>query len=142
MIVNKKLIFEVIDAAAAAKTKKEKVKILQENDTWALKDVLRATYDDGIQFTLPPGSPPYEENEISSIPSNLLKQHKKFTYIVKGGKGDQIQSFKREKMFIDMLEAVHPEDAKLLIKMKDKQSLGKGITKKLVQEAYPGLIIK
>jgi hypothetical protein len=67
MYVNKKLIFEVIDAAAAAKTKKDKVKILQENDTWALKDVLRATYDDVIQFTLPPGSPPYEENEISSI---------------------------------------------------------------------------
>jgi hypothetical protein len=61
---------------------------------------------------------------------------------IKGGKGDQIQGFKREKMFIDMLEAVHPEDAKLLIKMKDKQNLGKGITKKLVQEAYPGLIIK
>lgn len=141
-IVNKKFIFEVLDAAAAAKTKAERIKILQTYDTWALKDVLRATYDDVIQFNLPPGRPPYVPCQEGSIPSNLLKVHKQFTYIVKGGQGDKMHNFKREKKFIDMLEAVHPKDAEVLLKMINKESLGKGITKKLVQEAYPGLIVK
>jgi len=45
-------------------------------------------------------------------------------------------------MFIDMLEGIHPKDAELLILMKDKKSLAKGITKKLVEEAFPKLIVK
>ena len=49
---------------------------------------------------------------------------------------------KREKMFIGMLETVHPHDAPLLIAMKDKrfQGLYKGVTKLAVQEAWPSLI--
>jgi hypothetical protein len=45
-------------------------------------------------------------------------------------------------MFIKILEGIHPDDAALVIKMKDKELEGvyKGITKKLVQEAFPGLI--
>jgi hypothetical protein len=43
-------------------------------------------------------------------------------------------------MFISILEAVHPEEAEVLVKMKDKKQLVKGLTKKLVEEAYPGLI--
>jgi hypothetical protein len=37
---------------------------------------------------------------------------------------------------------VHPQDAKLLVKMINKESLGENITKDLVQEAFPGLILK
>jgi hypothetical protein len=37
---------------------------------------------------------------------------------------------------------VHPKDAEVLIKMINKETLGKAITKSLVQEAFPGLIRK
>jgi len=42
MVVNKLnlFVFEVLDKVAAAKTKDEKIKILRENESWALKDVL------------------------------------------------------------------------------------------------------
>jgi|TARA_R110000822_G_scaffold180740_2_gene320434 hypothetical protein len=139
---NTKLVYEVLDAVEKATKKEEKIQILKQNDTWALKDVLRATYDDAIQFLLPPGAPPYIPSKEGSIPSNLLKQHKNLTYIVKGGQGEKMPGFKREKVFINMLESVHPKEAELLLKMINKESLRKGITKKLVQEAFPGLISK
>lgn len=139
---NTKLVYEVLEAAEKATKKEEKILILRENESWALKDVLRATYDDAIQFLLPPGAPPYTPSKEGSIPSNLMKQNKNLTYIVKGGQGEKMPGFKREKVFINMLESVHPKDAELLLKMINKKSLGKGITKALVQEAFPKLISK
>lgn len=141
-ITNKKLIYEVLEAADKASSKDEKIKILKQHESWALKDVLRATYDDAIQFTLPPGVPPYTPNKEESIPSNLIKQNTQFKFFVKGGVGDQIQGFKRERIFINVLESIHPKDAELLIKMINKEILGSTITKELVQEAFPGLITK
>lgn len=139
---NSKFIYEVIELASKAKTKKDRISVLREHESWALKDLLRGTYDDLVQWSLPPGAPPYEPAAESSVPSTLHNQHKKFKYFVKGLAGDQVQAFKRERMFIDMLEGIHPKDAELLILMKDKKSLAKGITKKLVEEAFPKLIVK
>jgi hypothetical protein len=51
---------------------------------------------------------------------------------------------KVESMFIKVLEAIHPKDAEVVIAMKDKKFNGKykGLTKKLVSDAFPGLISK
>lgn len=136
----KKHVFEVIAAAEKASKREEKIQILRQNESWALKDMLRATYDDSIKFMLPPGEPPYTPNEEGSIPSTFLKQNTQLKYVVKGPIAEKMIPVKRERIFINMLEAIHPEDAKLCIKMINKESLGKGITKKLVQEAFPGLI--
>lgn len=138
----KKHIYEVLELVEKATKKEEKINILKLNESWALKDVLRATYDDSIQFLLPGGTPPYTANAEGSIPSTLLKQNVQFKFFIKGGPGEKILPVKRERIFINVLEAIHPKDAELLIKMINKESLGKGITKKLVQEAFPGLIIK
>lgn len=138
----KKHIYEVLELVEKATKKEEKINILKSNETWALKDVLRATYDDSIQFLLPGGKPPYTASQEGSIPSTLLKQNVQFKFFVKGGPGEKLLPVKRERIFINVLEAVHPKDAELLVKMINKESLGKGITKKLVQEAFPGLITK
>ena len=139
-VTNRKYVFEVIDLASKAKTRQEKIDILRANETWALKDVLRGTYDDTIEFLLPDCEPPYEPADPSSVPSNLIRRNKEFAYFVKNGKGAKLPAVKREGMFIRLLEAIHPEDAKLLVKMICKKQLAKTITKKLVQEAYPQLI--
>ena len=139
---NYKFIFEVIDLVSKAKTQKEKVDLLRKYESWALKDVLRGAYDDVVQWSLPPGAPPYEPAAENSVPSTMHNQHKKFKYFVKGLAADQINPIKREKMFIDMLESIHPRDAEILILMKDKQNLAKTVTRKLVEEAFPNLIVK
>lgn len=133
-------VYEVIEQVTKEKNRANKISILQKNNSWALKDVLRGTYDDLVQWSLPEGNPPYEPSEEHNCPSSLFKQHKNFKYFVKGLEGDQVNNVKRERMFIDMLESIHPKDALLLLKMKDKKQLGVGITKKLIQEAYPDLI--
>lgn len=138
----KKLVYETLEDVSKASKKADKIEILRSNDSWALKDVLRATYDDSIQFWLPLGEVPYTPNKEGSIPSNLLKSNTKFKYFCKGGVADKMLSHKRESIFIDLLESIHPKDAIVCTKMINKESLGKGITKKLVQEAFPGLILK
>lgn len=135
------MIFEVLQKFAELKTKKEKIELLQKNDSAALRDIIRCSLDPKIQFLLPEGAPPYEPAAPSSVPSNLLKQNVKLAYWVKGSpKAEQVDKIKREKIFMDVLESIHPEDALILIAAKDKKQLAKGLTVKLVNEAFPGLI--
>lgn len=134
-------VFEILEKVGKAKTRKDKIDILRNNDIMPIRDVLRGTFDDRIQWNLPAGEVPYNANSIESYPSTLLKQHLKFKYFVKGlRESDNLTKPKREKLFIDMCEAVHPEDAKILVSMINKKAPVKGLTKKLIQEAYPDLI--
>ena len=65
-----------------------------------------------------------------------------FQYFFKGGKGSMLQPMKRETMFVNLLETLHAEEAELLVLAKDRKLKYKGITKKLIQDALPGLIKK
>jgi len=135
--------FEILEKVAQAKTKSEKVELLkQQHNNWALKDVLRGTFDEAVVFLLPEGKVPYEPAAAESHPSNWTQHNKKLAYFVKGGPGQRMLKPKREKMFLDILESVHPRDAELLVGMINKKMPIKGITKKLVQEAFPNLILK
>lgn len=135
-------IHDALIRAGEAPTRIEKIDVLREHNTLALRDVLKGAYDDTIQFIVPKGVPPYTPSRPESIPSNLKKQSAKFRFFIKGGPGEQLPRVKVEQMFVKILEVVHPDDAVLMIKMKDKELEGfyKGITKKLVMEAFPGLI--
>jgi len=134
-------VYEIIEKFNQAKSKKDRIAVLQEyRDVWAFKDVLRASFDDALQFNLPEGSPPYEPNRPESVPSTLLKKHKELGLFVVGGTGDRLPAVRREQKFIQLLESIHPADAQLIIGMKDKDLGVKFLTKKIVQEAFPDLI--
>tara|TARA_R100000951_G_scaffold116628_1_gene129436 strand:- start:2706 stop:3140 length:435 start_codon:yes stop_codon:yes gene_type:complete len=134
---------EVLDKVVKAKSRADKISILQkENNNWALKDILRGTFDDAVQWILPNGSVPYEPAPLDSHPSEWSKHNKKLAYFVKGGQGERMYAVKREKLFLDIIETVHPRDAELLVGMINKKMPIKGITKKLTQEAFPNLILK
>ena len=53
-----KYVYEVLEEARKAKTKEQKIKILKDNETFALKDILKGSYDDKVKFNLPEGTPP------------------------------------------------------------------------------------
>ena len=134
-------VYEILQKFENAKTKQERVKVLQQNDIMPLFDVLQGTFDDSIQWNLPGGTPPYTPSSEESPPSSLLRQHRNFKYFVKGLRdSSKLNPIRRERMFIDMLEAVHPKDAEILVSMINKKSPVKGLTKKLVQEVFPQLI--
>ena len=132
-------IAEILQKAHNAKTKSQKVKILQENNSQALRSLFIWNYDDSVLSALPDGDVPYRPNHAPMGTEHTLleKEARKFYYFIKGG-ADNLPSMKKENMFIQMLEGLHEEEAKVLCLVKDKQ-LGKRyrITKAVVQEAFP-----
>lgn len=139
---NTKYVHEVLALIDKAKTKQEKIDLLRNHESTVLKNVLKGTFDDVIQWNLPEGEPPYRPAEPSSAPSTLHRQLNNLVYFIKGPKGDALVKFKRESMFVRMLESIHPEDAKVVIAMVAKKLPVKGLTKALVKEAFPNLILK
>ena len=140
-ITNSKYVHEIIKMASEAKTREEKIEILRKYESWPLKDLLRGTYDDSIVWLLPPGNPPYEPADPQRHPSSFVKQNQNLKYFAKGGPGEKLIPLKRETMFIRMIESIHPDDALLVLSMVNKKAI-KGVTKKLVEEAFPNLIKK
>jgi hypothetical protein len=134
-------VFEIFHQFSQMKTRKDKIAFLKEKGNIpAVKDVIRGAFDDRLQFILPAGKPPYTPNRPESVPSTLRKKHREFGDYVKGARSAQLKQFHIEKQFIQMLEAIHPEDALIVLDMVNKKSPVKGLTKKIAEEAFPNLI--
>jgi len=137
----KPLVNEIFENVGKLKTKAEKVKYLQQNNLPAVKDVLRINFDNDIVSLLPEGKPPYKpENTPKGMsPSTLHRGFKRFKYFFKGPYNGMNQG-KREKLFVGLLESVHESEAEMLCLAKDKKMKYKGLTVKVVQDAFPGLL--
>ena len=133
-------IYEVLDKAGKAKKKENKIKVLKDNESWALKDVLRGTYDTKVQWMLPAGEPPYTPSKPESTPSNLLSRNKDFRYFVRSKEAAALAPYKRESIFVGLIEAIHPQDAKVVISMTSKEKFS-GIPRNVIEEAFPGLLL-
>jgi hypothetical protein len=134
-------VFEIFAKIELETSRPKRLKLMQQySDVPAFKDILRGMFDDTLEFLLPEGKPPYTPNIPESVPSTLLKKHRQFGYFVRGGPGTSLPAYKRERMFIELLESVHPDDALLVLAMVGKKPPFKGLTKKLVKEAFPNLI--
>lgn len=135
----KLLINEVLQKVSNAKTKPEKVKLLKEYNTNALRSILIANFDESIVSLLPPGEVPYTPNDAPEGTEHtvLEKEYRKLYLFFKGGSSTLKQS-KREELFIQMLEGLSEGEAEVLILIKDKK-LGKRwkITKACVEQAFP-----
>lgn len=92
------------------------------------------------KFDLPEGAPPYNKMEIpqnmglNRLPSEI----RKLEYLLPSSNLNRI---KKEKIFIEILEAVTPDEADLVLQIKDKKLKYKGITRKLVEEALPEVFL-
>lgn len=133
------LVWEVLDKMNKQRSKSEKIKVLKDNETWALKDIIRGSMDSTVEFNLPSGKPPYTPCEEHNHPARFEKENQKFTYFIKGGKGDHLPAYKRERILIGILEGVNPKDAELVVDMIQKIP-PKGLSRPIVEEAFPGLL--
>lgn len=133
------LISEVFRKVNNAKTKAEKTKLLLQYNTQALRSLLIWNFDETVVSLLPEGDVPFEKNPAPEGTDHILleKQDKKFHYFVKGG--GEVSQMKREEIFMGMIESLHPDEAEVLILVKDKklQSKYTRISKALVQETFP-----
>jgi hypothetical protein len=89
---------------------------------------------------LPEGTPPFTPNEAPAGTEHTKLEHEAriLHHFFKGG--SNISGMKREQMFIQLLEGLHPDEAEVIIKAKDKE-LGKRykVTKACVAEAFPSI---
>lgn len=135
----KLLISEVLQKVSNAKTKAEKIKLLRQYNTPALRAVLIANFDESVVSMLPQGEVPYTPNDAPAGTEHTKLEHeyRKLYLFFKGG-SNSLQQSKRESLFIQMLEGLEKTEAVVLTLIKDKQ-LGKRykITKACVEEAFP-----
>ena len=131
----------ILAEIAKAKNKKEKKEVLlKHGNNGALKQVLKYTYDPNIKFLLPPGNPPYNSVvDESENPTYLYGLLRKLYLFVEGG-NPNLKPARREYLFIELLESVHPLEADLLCQIKDKKIKCNGLTYNLVKETFPELI--
>lgn len=138
---------EIFDLVQAAANKEERIALIRKHNSLALRDVLKGSLDDSIQWLLPTGAPPYRKDikaPIGLSPSTLHRQSPRLRYFVVGGPGERLTPTKRERLFVEILESIDSRDAELLIAMKDKQlkKLFPCLTKILVTAVFPKLIVK
>lgn len=137
---------DILINTSKLKTKKEKVEYLQKmrGKYTHLLAFLKYMFKDGIQFDLPHGPvetadgnklyrPAPKEMDLQNVLYSSLRKMKIFMR----GEYPAMSKTKREALFIELLESVDPDDAEFLIAMKDKQCPYKGVTKKLIQDAFP-----
>ena len=72
--------------------------------------------------------------------TTIRREFKHFYHFIKGG-NDGMSKIRREAMFINILEGLHPLEAEILCLIKDKQLDTKyNITKEIVSQAYPDIV--
>jgi len=162
--------FEVLDLVSRQRTKAKKIEALRKYAEPSLKILFVWNFDESIISALPPGQVPYvgyDENvsysgtlstklnhEIRTMHekgdfslgvsdqqghTTIRRESKHFYRFCKGG-NDALNAIRRETMFINILEGLHPLEAEIVCLCKDKR-LGEvyKITKEVVAEAYPDI---
>ena len=135
----KLLISEVLQKVSNAKTKVEKVKLLQQYNSDTLRMLLIWNFDESIASAVPAGEVPYTVNDAPAGTEHTSLEHESrlFFHFIKGG-NENLTKAKRENMFIQLLEGLHKDEAEVVCMVKDKK-LGKRykVTKAAVSEAFP-----
>ena len=141
--VRKLLLSEILTKVHGAKTKAQKIKILQDEDCSALRQICKWSFDPNIETELPSGTPPYVENDAPEGTEHMLLRtegDKLWHFIKSNGKSadPNLQSTVRERMFIRLLEGLHKDEAELLCAVKDKRlhQVYKGLSTQVVTEAF------
>lgn len=163
--------FEVLDLVSRQRSKAKKIAALKKYEHVSLKAVLIWNFDETIVTLLPEGDVPYSgfedqtkyEGGVSAkITNEVRKMHetgsfslgssdrnghttirrefKNFYHFLKGG-NPGLSAIRRETMFINVLEGLHPLEAEIICLCKDGKLSDKyNITKEVVSEAYPDII--
>jgi len=158
---------EILALASSQRSNAKKVEVLKEYDNPALKSILIWNFDESVISLLPEGDVPYADANDQTVYSgslsdnlkreaaggesatgqdldgrgrtSLRREYQNLYHYVKGGNRG-LNNIRREMMFINLLRALHPMEAELLILVKDKGLQSKyKITKEVVAEAYPDI---
>jgi len=164
---NNPFVYEVFEACSKQRTKAKKIEVLQRYAHDSIMAVLIWNFDESIVSLLPEGDVPYgntrEDNSVTGSLSDKINdavgmmresgsaslgsqdqgkasirgEYTKFYNFLKGGNSG-LSGLRRETMFINILEGLHPLEAEILVLVKDKKLTDRyKITKDIVSAAYP-----
>ena len=159
--------YEVFEAASKQRTKAKKIEVLKTYAHDSIMAVLIWNFDESVVSLLPEGEVPYgntrEDNSVTGSLSDKINdavgmmresgsaslgsqdqgkasirgEYTKFYNFLKGG-NNGLSGLRRETMFINILEGLHPLEAEILVLVKDKKLTDRyKITKEIVSAAYP-----
>ena len=132
-------IAEVLTKVNNAKTKDKKIAILKDNDSEALRAIIKSSFDPNIQWVMPEGDVPYKPNEVpeGTEHTRLNQEYRQLWHYIKGADAKTPQ-FRKEQMFVQLLEGLHEDEAKVLCHAKDKvlHQKYKGLSDNVVKEAF------
>ena len=152
--VSKTLVSEVLQRVSNAKTKAEKVEILKEYKSPALTKILLCNFAKSISFVFPSGKTPYTpldrpkgvQHQVLFTEQRMLDRFIKKTvngvtyYGCSGTTSPKLPQLKKEHMWIQLLEALHQDEADVLDLVKDKELHKRyKITRQNVIDAFPEL---
>jgi hypothetical protein len=133
------LISEILDKVSKAKTKQNKVALLKQYNSPALRMVIKSSFDPKIKWALPEGEVPFKRNDApaGTEHSVLSYESRKLYHYIEGG-NNLLSQRKRETMFVQMLEGLHETEAEVLIAAKDGvlHQMYKGLSANVVKEAF------
>ena len=133
------LLTEILQKVSSAKTKKEKIDLLQEYNSQGLRSLLIINYDESLKFLLPEGDVPFTPNDApaGTEHTRLTQEYRGLYRFFKGGDAS-IKGMRREQLFVQLLEGLHADEANMLVSAcnQDLQSKYR-ITKAVVAEAFP-----
>lgn len=137
--------FEVLTELSEITSFHDRVKFLKENAGFALKTLIQVNFSDVIQFDLPYGNPPFEEDILP--PENSMARIDKAIKILPRlikfeTPSSLIQRGTKERKFIHLLESVHNKDAEIIVASKDKelQKLYPDLSRELAHSAFPHIV--
>jgi len=160
-------VFEILELASKQRSNAKKVEVLKTYEHDSVKSILIWNFDDSVISLLPEGEVPYsgatEQTVYSgSLSENLAREarggesatgqdldgrgrtslrreYQNLYHFVKGG-NNTLSTIRREMMFINILEGLHPKESEILILAKDGKLSDKyKITLDNVKEAYPDI---
>ena len=134
-------VHEILAEVSKQRTAAKKVEILQKYRNDGLTSILIWNFDETVVSMLPDGEVPFNKNEvpIGTDHTSLRKEWKNLYHFVKGG-NDSLSKTRRESMFIQMLEGLHPDEAEIICLVKDKDLTSKyKLTQEHVSKAYPDI---
>ena len=142
--------FEVLHLLSKQRSKAKKVEVLKRYEDPSLKALFIWNFDETIISVLPEGEVPYtgyDEQTSNSgtlttrISHEVRKMHETGSFSMGSGDKQGHTTIRRETMFINILQGLHPLEAEIVVLVKDKKLEEKyKITKEIVSEAYPDII--
>ena len=136
-------IHEIFELVSEQRTKAKRVEILKEYRDDSVTAVLIWNFDQRVQSAIPDGVVPFEPNDVpvGTDHTSLRREWKTLYHFIKGG-NPTLSGLRRESMFIQLLEGLHPKEAEIICLVKDKnlKSEYPKITLDVVKEAYPDIV--